>query len=204
MTQIRSLTLAVALFCASLAATPAAAQSSGSSSGFTGDRVFASIGVGLFKPRRDLNPKTDARLDRAVAIGGGVGLELTDMLAIRASLTRVRTEARERTPSVLNDTRVLRRYLDFDLLIGPRRREGGMPYASIGLSRVRTRQLVSRDPLSVSSNALKIGGGYEHGVAATPFAFFAEGAAYIHKLDRKPLNRRQFDVTLLAGLRLHF
>lgn len=170
----------------------------------TDDRLFASLGAGLFAPHRQLNDKTDAEFDKGFLVGGGLGLELNNFSAIRLSLSRARTGARENAPSSLNGTDFSRRFIDVDVLVGRRRQYGAMPYALLGVSRLRSRQDVAQNRLTLTSTAVKLGGGFEFRPDRSPVAVFGEGAAYIHKPGRKELGRRQLDSVWTAGVRLHF
>jgi hypothetical protein len=168
------------------------------------DRLFASVGIGLFVPHRQLNDKTGAELDKGFLVGGGLGLELNRFSAIRLSIFRASTEATEKPPSSINGTDFARRFIDVDVLVGRRRRYGAMPYALLGVSRLHSRQDVARDRLTLTSTAVKLGGGFEIRPERSRVAVFGEGAGYIHKTGRKALDRRQVDTVLTAGVRFHF
>jgi opacity protein-like surface antigen len=144
--------------------------------------------------------------------GGGVGIQLTRGIALRATYNYARSRGEGTTFSPIAGNHFNRHYYGADLQF--RGGSGFSPYILIGGGAVTIDPddravLLSPsgaqfDDSNFTKPAGKAGIGFEYQIPNTGFGVFAEGTGWAYKWDRYGFDRTQVDTNWGAGLTYRF
>lgn len=151
--------------------------------------------------------------DTGYNVGGGLGVQLSRGIALRASYTYSRATTDPNSLAFIANTDFNRHYYGADLQFGAANSSGLMPYLFVGGGGVTV------DPASnavLSSNGVVFannsftkpaghgGLGLEYQIPHSGFGLFAQGDTWVYKFDHYGFDKTQWDINWGGGITYRF
>jgi opacity protein-like surface antigen len=153
-------------------------------------------------------------LEMGYSFGGGLGIQVSRVMTLRASYTYGNAQTNPDSISPLASTDFERHYYGADLQFRAANDSGFMPYLFIGGGAVTvspdTSDVISGPGGVVFTNesftkpAGRGGLGFEFQVPNSGFGVFAEGAGWVYEFDRFGFDQTQFDINWGGGITYRF
>jgi hypothetical protein len=148
---------------------------------------------------RGLNDAGTASLQTGWSAGGGIGMQLSRFLVVRATFDFARTEVGGSGAGALNGQRLNRYFYGGDVQIRYPTASGLAPYLLLGAGAVTIDGKDDGDFESFTRFAGKGGAGVEYRLRNN-VSLFAQGATYVYDYDHSGFNRAQWDLLWTVGV----
>jgi len=182
----------------------------------TGQPMLFAMGGGT-SSIRDLDEASSSTFDTGYNVGGGLGIQLTRGVALRASYTFSRATASASSTSFFSPVAgndFDRHYYGADLQFRAYSDSGLSPYFFVGGGAVTvhpTNNAIILSPAgaqfandSCTKAAGRAGIGLEYQFPNSGFGLYAEGAGWVYSWDRYGFNRTQVDSNWGGGITYRF